>query len=666
MNQPAHWHERVFFGLHYDLHANAQDTELGREVTPERLREAWQKIRPDWVQCDCKGHPGYTSWPTAVGTPSPGIVRDALRIHRDVTRELGIPLVVHYSGVWDSVAVQQHPEWARVNADGQRDPDKTCLTSGYTAGLMVPQMLEIIDRYDVDGFWVDGENWATAPCYCERCRQQFADEIAQDRASYPGVPHGPTEPGWQEWLAFHRRAFDAHVRLYTNAVHQRKATCLVCSNWMYSVRQPEPVSVPVDYLSGDFSHAWGVERALAEARFLDSRGLPWDLMAWGFSSGEQHVQEGWQFKTAAHLCQEVAEVIANGGAVTVYVHPPRSGHLIGWQHDVLAEVAQFCRARQEAAQGSRSVPQAVVLHSQAHYYAHNDPLYNLGRATQSAEGAVQALLDAGYHVDLQNEDGLLARLAEYPLVVIPEQDPLGETVATALRSYVEAGGRLVLSGAHVAAHPTLADLAGASVAGDVREGYHYLPDGIGAATVAGPWRPVQLGAATGLLPLLDGPDPVKDVTSSAAITRRDLGKGCVVAIHGPLFGAYYRTHYPQVRRVLRELFQRIWLEPLSHVDAPGHVVQTLRRKPGQLVVHLLNRSADPAPSPRNVLVERVPPVGPVTVTVRLAGPPRAVRSVPEQAGRPVAWEWNEDRLTVTVPQLGTHLALVIEGVEGVA
>jgi hypothetical protein len=40
--------------------------------------------------------------------------------------------------------------------------------------------------------------------------------------------------------------------------------------------------------------------------------------------------------------------------------------------------------------------------------------------------------------------------------------------------------------------------------------------------------------------------------------------------------------------------------------------------------------------------------------------------VPEQAERPVAWEWNEDRLTVTVPQLGTHLALVIEGVEGVA
>ena len=33
------WHENVFFGIHNDLHATAFDTELGRELTPEMLRE---------------------------------------------------------------------------------------------------------------------------------------------------------------------------------------------------------------------------------------------------------------------------------------------------------------------------------------------------------------------------------------------------------------------------------------------------------------------------------------------------------------------------------------------------------------------------------------------------------------------------------------------------
>ena len=89
-NEPGrNWHLQAFFGLHYDLHAGATDTELGAALTHEHLRAELEKVRPDWVQCDCKGHAGYTSWPTAVGTTSPGVVQDALRIHRDVTRELG-------------------------------------------------------------------------------------------------------------------------------------------------------------------------------------------------------------------------------------------------------------------------------------------------------------------------------------------------------------------------------------------------------------------------------------------------------------------------------------------------------------------------------------------------------------------------------------------------
>ncbi|MBU0609303.1 MAG: hypothetical protein KKI08_15565, partial [Armatimonadetes bacterium] len=73
--RPRNWHDDVFFGIHYDLHAKATDTELGRELTPEHLRQRLELVGPDWIQCDCKGHAGYTSWPTEVGSPSPGIVK---------------------------------------------------------------------------------------------------------------------------------------------------------------------------------------------------------------------------------------------------------------------------------------------------------------------------------------------------------------------------------------------------------------------------------------------------------------------------------------------------------------------------------------------------------------------------------------------------------------
>src|SRR5699024_4044017 len=120
-------------------------------------------------------------------------------------------LMMHFSGVWDRVAVERHPEWARVpsareRASGEaRREETTCPLSPYT-DYMIAQMLELVREYDVDGFWVDGENWATRPCYCERCTQRFCAETGAQTA-----PMGEDEPHWDEWLAFTRKLFVEHV-----------------------------------------------------------------------------------------------------------------------------------------------------------------------------------------------------------------------------------------------------------------------------------------------------------------------------------------------------------------------------------------------------------------------------------------------------------------------
>ncbi len=99
-------------------------------------------MRPDYVQYDCKGHAGYTGYPTQVGCPSPGIVRDSLELWRKITREHGVGLYIHYSRVWDAVAVEHHPEWARVDADGKPDECMTSTFGPYVEELMIPQLKE--------------------------------------------------------------------------------------------------------------------------------------------------------------------------------------------------------------------------------------------------------------------------------------------------------------------------------------------------------------------------------------------------------------------------------------------------------------------------------------------------------------------------------------------
>ena len=63
-------------------------------------------MAPDFVQTDCKGHPGYTSWFSQVANASvpAGLKQDALMQWRQATRKLGLPLHCHYSGVWDKAA----------------------------------------------------------------------------------------------------------------------------------------------------------------------------------------------------------------------------------------------------------------------------------------------------------------------------------------------------------------------------------------------------------------------------------------------------------------------------------------------------------------------------------------------------------------------------------
>lgn len=643
------WHADAFFGLHYDFHAGATDTNLGEETHYEHIRAMLEKVRPDFVQYDCKGHNGYTSYPTEVGSPSPGIVNDALKIWREVTRDMGIPLSIHYSGVWDTRAIELNPEWARIRSDGTADPNYTSRLSAYAEELMIPQLLEVVREYDIDGMWIDGENWASHPDWHEACKALFAE-----RTGIAEIPLNAEQPHWREWLAFHRALFVEHVTRYTEAVHAVKPACRVTSNWMYSVRQPEAPEAPIDYLSGDFDPSFGAERAMAEARFISSRGMPWNLMAWAFlRTGDG----GWTMKSAVHLCQEVSTVLAQGGAIFIYNQPQRSGRLTAWHQDLLAEVAAFCRQREHYSHKTQTVPQAAVLHSETSYYAYNDPLFNFGAANQAMEGALFALLENGYSVDILNEATLLRDMRRYPMVVVPEAEHVPDEVRTALTDYVKAGGRLLLSGVHVAEQ--YADLAGV-VKSDENPAGGWVAAGNGAVTLTGVYQPTALNGAVELAPVLYQQEPELNRRHFAASTLHRLGEGAVAAVHGPVFRNYYQSRYPLLRRFIADAVDALDTPGLIRLRGPWHIELAAREKDGRLLIHLINRSASGYLSPHRHMVEHVPDAGPFTIIVPLAERPQRCYMAPDKVG--LEWAWRDGLLTADIAGLHIHNILVIEPV----
>jgi hypothetical protein len=95
-------------------------------------------VKPDYIQIDCKGHAGYSSYPTRVGHQAGGFVKDPIKLFREVTDRHNIALYVHYSGVWDEAALKSNPHWSRIDNNGNRDPQKISFYSNYTDSCASP------------------------------------------------------------------------------------------------------------------------------------------------------------------------------------------------------------------------------------------------------------------------------------------------------------------------------------------------------------------------------------------------------------------------------------------------------------------------------------------------------------------------------------------------
>ncbi|HOK09996.1 MAG TPA: alpha-L-fucosidase [Candidatus Hydrogenedens sp.] len=653
LSQTPNWHEDAFFGIHFDLHPNANDKELGREVDAEQIRSFLEKVKPDYVQYDCKGHPGYTGYPTKVGSPSPGIVNDALRVWRNVTKEMGIPLSIHYSGVWDTRAIELHPEWGRRKQDGTLDTNNTCRTSDYDTQLMIPQLLEVIQEYDIDGMWIDGENWASYPCWCERCQQKFTEATGIKE-----IPKKKDDVNWEAWVTFHRGLFTKHVQQIVESVHKVKPSCMVCSNWLYTMRQPEAIEANVDYLSGDFTPSFGAKEACFEARFLASRGKPWDLMAWSFIHSSSI---GKVMKTVPHLCQELSEVLSQGGSVFIYDNPKRSGRLVDWHTDLLAKTGEFCKERKNWCFKTKTLPQIAVLHSETTYYKENEPLYQkYGSVIQPVEGAVTILLELGYSVDIVNEDTLVKVISQYPIVVIPERAHVPDTVMDAVKQYTENGGKLIISGSFLAER--CGDWLGVEGTGEKVKGWLPVPDGTAVPT-AGEYEKVRVINAKGISSLMNNQEQGRDEIGFPSVTIKEVGTGAVMAIYGPFF-KYYASHpVPGYRQLLEFWLREFGTNKLLIMrESPWYVELTTRQRENQILLNLVNRGVNGYLSSERHMVESVP----IIQGIRLHIPKRYIPSdkkiatcylVPSQIPLDIIQE--QEEYQIVVPQIQIYDIAVI-------
>ncbi|MDZ7412101.1 MAG: hypothetical protein ONB15_01030 [candidate division KSB1 bacterium] len=635
-----------FLGIHFDFHAGDDCTEIGKYVDREMVEYIIDMVKPDYVQCDCKGHPGRSSYPTKVGNAAPGFVIDPLRIWREVTAEKGVALYVHYSGVWDEKAVERHPQWACVNASGQRSAQKTSVFGAYVDSLLIPQLKELIDDYQIDGVWVDGDCWAVEHDYSPQAVQAFTASTGLSR-----IPTSPSEPGWFEFSEFNREGFRNYLRHYVNALHAHRSDFQVASNWAFSSLMPEPVTADVDFLSGDYLWRNSVNAARFEGRVLAQQGKPWDLMAWSFTWTDAL----YSTKSVPQLQQEAAVVLSLGGGFQAYFPQKRDGSIRKWQMRVMREVAKFCRARQQVCHRAKPVPQIGLILSTKAFYRLSPKLFaGWSEELSGIKGILQCLLDGQNVVDVVMEHHLETRARDYPLLVYPEWAYIEPQFKQCLLDYVAAGGRLIVIGP--SAVRLFEEELRVRFEGEPRKQVNGLAFGGRIAGVNTEYQPVRL--EEGVRPfgeIYQDNDFFGEPQVAASIAA--YGAGEIAGVYLNLGERYINAATTVARDFLSALVKELFPAPIVGVEGSHNVDVTVNELDGKLMVNLVNTSGSHADS-RVYVFDQIPPVGPLMVTVKRGMRPRAVTLMPE--GRKLKFAYQNGQVAVAIPRVEIHEVVVVE------
>jgi len=652
-----------FFGVHFDFHAGPDCNEIGKNVDEAMVENVISQVKPDFIQVDCKGHAGYSSYPTRVGNPAPGFVKDQLKIWRLVTARNGVALYVHYSGVWDGRAIQLYPSWAAVNADGSFSKNNTSVFGPYADSLLIPQLEELSKNYGVDGVWIDGDCWAHQVDYSANARTLFTKKT--------GITDLHLQPGdrdWKEFLDFNRQGFRDYVTHYTNALHAFNPDFQVASNWAFSTLMPEPVSIPVDFISGDFSPLNSMNSARLEGRFIRNQGKPWDLMAWGFTmfydeSGSQSV------KTITQIQRELATVLSLGGGVQIYLSQKRDGSVYPWTIPLVARASSFVRARQPFCQNARPVPQiGLILSNFSLYEKSKNPFGGFGMdqvplqgvliggfrtETAPLQGVLNCLLASQRVVDVLAEHQL-DHIQEYPLIIFPEWDTLHTTLKDKLLRYVSDGGKLIVVGPEAAKQ--FQDVLQVEFTGQPKMSDNGLE--------FGGWLGNSLSLSQGIkvkgLARPFGkyyPHWDMEGSSSVAATITPYGKGQIAAVYLNVGNAYLYRSTPVVREFLDALVQE--MQPGLMTEVKGsHLVDVTLNKLGDAIILNLINAGGPHDNDKVLVFDEIPPVGPLQIAIRYPSRPKSVMLQPEN--KALNYIYEKGMIKCTLPSLEIHEMVVIE------
>ncbi len=706
---PEDFHSRFFIGMHtVDSDQNTTIPGLlsemdGREII-RRLADAGVDTVYFYASCHC----GNCFYPTAVppGRMHSGLKgRDVFGEAADESRRLGLAFVGVYEFMHLRLADTGPREWKHYYPEaGPTNGRGLCWNTGY-GEFVARQIDELAARYPMAGMYVDMLNHPGLVC-CAGCARRFREDVGVA----PPRRHDEDSLLYKVfWLWAHREEARC-LREYRGILQARQPDATMINNTILTYSEDlYHVAEANDYISHDpgsgFGSGLGPARLGAEMAIYQamSRGkAPFEIL-------HDPIVLGGLANIPPDPYHAVTSVARSRGAADGYPSAMlgRTGRLPAAGLALARRASEFKVARRPWRAEGEPVRFAGLYLSQETMLFHGQRQFHSGRHQnvyrREFDGAFLMLQQEHLPVDVLTRRDL-RRLAEFPVVVLPNALCMSDGEADAFREYVRQGGTLVASYRTSLCDPwerlrpdfALGDVFGVRSLQRTLTPFITLlmplPDGLletedwegRIVSLPGPAQLCETRPGARSLVMLHDRyrrDPAKRASclhniypcvepAGPAVVENRFGRGRCVYFSGSIFEAYLVNGIPALRRlaVRWAMAGEIRDKALIRLDAPASVEMTAWAQPdrSRLLVHLVNYQSAPGRLNLDVesslalpLVEDVLPVH--DLVVHAAVRPGQVRSARlRPAGEALPVEPAGDRVRIRVPRIHIHDIVELE------
>jgi hypothetical protein len=661
--------------IHLDFHTSEHIPGVGSAFDPDDFVATLKSAHVDSVTIFAKCHHGWSYYPTKVGAPHPQLSRDLMGEMVTALSAADIECPIYISVQWDERNARIHPEWrARSATQNRFDPGQLeagwhtlCLNHKAYRDELLEHAREVARNYETQGLFFD--IILTPDCVCAECLASMAEHGLD-----PEVPSDRLKN--DEWVneRFRRETTQAlraefpGLRIFYNCGHIHKQGLKRFANYSHLELESLPTG------------GWGYDHFPSSARYAATLGM--DFLG---QTGKFHTSWGefGGFKHPDALEYEAAQMVALGAKCLVgdQLHP--NGAI---NPDTYASIAP-AYARVEKLEpfldAARQVSEIAIM--AAEYF------HLVGaRNNHSDDGAAQMLLELKRPFDVIDPS---AAFENYRLLILPDDIPVDDVMATRLNAFLAQGGKLLLSGTSgLGADGGFAVPAGIRRTG---EPVAYTPSYLKAGTEldAGMTRTPFVMYGTAQTILAEGATVLAQIVppyfnrtyahfsshQHAPDNPAAAPLGAGVTLHAgvayvayPIFAMYHAVGQPLYKYLVRGLLDRLLPDPALITDLPssGRASLTYQAQEGRHILHLLygppqvRGKAVPLPNGDGIrmmeMIEDIPAIGPVSATVRLPNPPARVYDA--LSGADIGWsDAGQGAYRVTVPSLHIHTVIVFEG-----